>query len=112
MTQISVDEQAEPNSTDVGDPQFQDVAQDISPSHVWLMAFCVGAVVANIYYIQPLLSSIASAFHISVTQVGSVAMMTQFGAALGMLVFVPLGDTKERRGLIVWLLGMGMSPRS
>jgi predicted MFS family arabinose efflux permease len=68
------------------------------------MAFSVGAVVANIYYIQPLLSSIAAAFHISVPQVGAVAMLTQFGAALGMLIFVPLGDTKERRRLIVSLL--------
>jgi predicted MFS family arabinose efflux permease len=68
------------------------------------MAFSVGAVVANIYYIQPLLSSIAAAFQISVPQVGAVAMLTQFGGAVGMLVFVPLGDTKERRRLIVSLL--------
>jgi predicted MFS family arabinose efflux permease len=68
------------------------------------MAFCVGAVVANIYYIQPLLSTIAATFRISVPQVGSVAMLTQFGGALGMLIFVPLGDTKERRRLIVSLL--------
>jgi len=68
------------------------------------MAFSVGAIVANIYYIQPLLSTIATAFRISVPQVGIVAMLTQFGAALGMLFFVPLGDTKERRRLIVSLL--------
>jgi predicted MFS family arabinose efflux permease len=79
-------------------------AADIQPLHVWLMAFSVGAVVANIYYIQPLLATIANSFHISVTQVGAVAMLTQFGGALGMLIFVPLGDTKERRGLIVSLL--------
>jgi predicted MFS family arabinose efflux permease len=68
------------------------------------MSVSVGVIVANLYYIQPLLSSIASSFHISVPQVGSVAMMTQLGAALGMLFFVPLGDTKERRRLIVSLL--------
>lgn len=68
------------------------------------MAFSVGAIVANIYYIQPLLSIIAANFHISVTQVGAVAMLTQFGGALGMLIFVPLGDTKERRRLVVTLL--------
>jgi predicted MFS family arabinose efflux permease len=68
------------------------------------MAFCVGAVVANIYYIQPLLSTIAATFRISVPKVGAVAMLTQLGGALGMLIFVPLGDTKERRRLIVSLL--------
>ena len=71
------------------------------------MAFSVGAIVANIYYIQPLLSLIAASFHISLPQVGFVAMLTQVGTALGMLCFVPLGDTKERRRLIVALLLSG-----
>jgi predicted MFS family arabinose efflux permease len=77
---------------------------DISPAHIALMSVSVGAIVANLYYIQPLLSAIASTFRISVPQVGTVAMLTQLGAALGMLFFVPLGDTKERRRLIVALL--------
>ncbi|HKN15340.1 MAG TPA: MFS transporter [Candidatus Sulfotelmatobacter sp.] len=85
-------------------PQQASAEQDIRPAHVWLMAFSVGAIVANIYYIQPLLATIAATFRISVPQVGTVAMLTQFGAALGMLLFVPLGDTKERRRLIVRLL--------
>jgi predicted MFS family arabinose efflux permease len=68
------------------------------------MAFSVGAIVANIYYIQPLLALIAANFHISLPQVGFVAMLTQVGTALGMLLFVPLGDTRERRRLIVVLL--------
>ena len=68
------------------------------------MAFSVGAIVANIYYIQPLLATIAATFRISVTQVGTIAMLTQLGTALGMLFFVPLGDTKERRKLVVGLL--------
>ncbi len=60
--------------------------------------------VANIYYIQPLLSAIASDFHISAATVGTIAMLSQLGTALGMFLFVPLGDTKERRGLIVRLV--------
>ncbi len=68
------------------------------------MAFSVGAIVANIYYIQPLLSAIASSFHISIPRVGTIAMLTQLGAATGMLCFVPLGDTKERRRLVVALI--------
>jgi predicted MFS family arabinose efflux permease len=77
---------------------------EISPAHITLMAFSVGAIVANIYYIQPLLSAIAATFRISVPQVGAVAMLTQLGAALGMFFFVPLGDTHERRRLIAVLL--------
>ena len=79
-------------------------SEDISTAHIALMSFSVGAIVANIYYIQPLLSAIAANFRISVPRVGTVAMLTQLGAALGMLLFVPLGDTKERRRLIVCLL--------
>jgi predicted MFS family arabinose efflux permease len=71
--------------------------------HVWLLALGTGGMVANIYYIQPLLSTIAADFHISVSMVGVVAMVSQLGTALGMLVFVPLGDTKERRSLMVRL---------
>src|ERR1700683_4430052 len=68
------------------------------------MAASTGVIVANIYYIQPLLADIARTFGLSVTKVGSVAMLTQVGTALGMLLFVPLGDTKERRSLITTLL--------
>jgi predicted MFS family arabinose efflux permease len=86
------------------DAPAQPATEGITPAHVWLMAFSVGAIVANIYYIQPLLSAIATSFHISVPRVGAVAMLTQLGTAVGMLLFVPLGDTKERRRLILWLL--------
>ena len=86
-----------PSSAPGGEPEFH-------KDHVWLMAASVGIIVANIYYIQPLLSAIAGSFHISAAEVGTVAMSTQLGVALGMLLFVPLGDTKERRSLIVKLL--------
>jgi predicted MFS family arabinose efflux permease len=73
---------------------------------VWLMAITVGVIVANIYYIQPLLAEIAQTFGLPVTQVGTVAMLSQAGTALGMFLFVPLGDKYERRSLIL-LLVMG-----
>ncbi len=75
----------------------------LETQHVWLMAFGTGSIVANMYYIQPLLSAIASNFHVSIASAGSLAMLSQLGTALGMLLFVPLGDTKERRDLIVRL---------
>jgi predicted MFS family arabinose efflux permease len=71
---------------------------------VWLLAFSTGCVVANIYYVQPLLADIAREFGLSVAQIGVVAMLAQVGTGVGMLFFVPLGDKYERRSLIAALL--------
>ena len=74
---------------------------------VWLLAISTGCIVANIYYAQPLLADMAREFGLSVPQIGAVAMLTQIGSATGMLLFVPLGDKYERRGLIASLLVAG-----
>ncbi len=68
------------------------------------MALSVGVIVANIYYVQPLLASMARTFSVSVSMIGLVAMLTQVGTAIGMLVFVPLGDSHDRRSLLTMLL--------
>jgi predicted MFS family arabinose efflux permease len=77
-----------------------------------------GISVATIYYNQPLLLEISHTFHASSRQVGTVAVATQMGYAAGILLFVPMGDVAERRGLIVKLfaavslalLGAGLAP--
>jgi predicted MFS family arabinose efflux permease len=77
-----------------------------------------GASVATIYYNQPLLLEISHTFHATSGQVGAVAVATQVGYAAGILLFVPLGDVAERRGLIaklfaavsVALLVAGLAP--
>ena len=71
---------------------------------VWFMAASTGVIIASMYYIQPLLAEVARTFHLSVIKIGFVAMLAQVGTSLGMLLFVPLGDTKERRSLITVLL--------
>src|SRR5215813_5563698 len=71
---------------------------------VWLLSFSTGCIVANIYYVQPLLADIAQDFRLSVARIGIVAMLAQIGTGLGMLFFVPLGDKYERRSLISILL--------
>ena len=73
-------------------------------STMWLMATTVGVVVANIYYAQPLLADIAHSFGLTVTRAGAIAMLSQAGTAIGMFLFVPLGDKFERRSLIATLL--------
>lgn len=71
---------------------------------IWMMAVTSGAAVANLYYNQPLLAAIAESFHAAAHQVGFIPMLTQIGYALGMFLFVPLGDLQERRRLIVVML--------
>src|SRR5665213_191440 len=79
-------------------------SQDIAPGTVWLMAVSVGTIVANLYYIQPLLVDVAREFNLTSTQAGLIATATQVGTSFGMLFFVPLGDTMERRSLIMRLV--------
>jgi predicted MFS family arabinose efflux permease len=81
------------------------VAEQLLPAAtIGFMAISVGVIVANIYYGQPLLADIARSFRLDVTRAGGVAMLSQGGTALGMLLFVPLGDTREKRALITLLL--------
>ncbi len=82
------------------------------------MAAASGVAIANFYYIQPLLSDIARTFGVSAGAMGAVATVGQIGFALGMLLFVPLGDIRDRRALIlvmfagaaISLTGMALAP--
>ena len=74
------------------------------------MAASVGAIVANIYYAQPLLPDIARTFGLSASGIGVLAMLNPAGAGLGQLLFVPLGDIRERRGMItIMILGAAVA---
>lgn len=78
----------------------------MSPGLVWLMAFASGATVANLYYNQPLLGEIGRTLGASGEALGLVPMMTQVGYAVGMLFIVPLGDSHERRRVIVTMTAL------
>ncbi|ERI93944.1 transporter, major facilitator family protein [Clostridiales bacterium oral taxon 876 str. F0540] len=69
-----------------------------------VMAIACGLTVANLYYIQPLLADMAKTFNVSEISVGSAAMLTQIGYAVGMILILPLGDIKEKRNLITVML--------
>ncbi|OAM87628.1 MFS transporter [Termitidicoccus mucosus] len=68
---------------------------------VFLLAFAAGLAVANIYYAQPLLNSIADSYRAGVPATSVIIVATQLGYASGLLLIVPLGDAFERRRLIV-----------
>ena len=90
----------------------------LSPGLVWLMALSAGLSVANLYYHQPLLGDIGRTFQASDHAVGLVATASQVGYALGLLLIVPLGDSLERRRVIVVMcclvslaaMGMALAP--
>lgn len=68
------------------------------------MSLASAVAVANLYYNQPMLADMMRTFHASAHGIGLVATFTQVGYALGMPVFIPLGDFIERRRLITVLL--------
>jgi predicted MFS family arabinose efflux permease len=76
----------------------------ISRPLVLLLALTCGAAVANLYYAQPLLHTIAHAFAVSNGTAGLLVAITQAGYVLGLALLVPLGDLHERRRLIVGTL--------
>lgn len=71
-----------------------------------VLAVACGAVVANLYYAQPLLHAIATGLHTSAVGAGLVVTLSQVGYAVGLAFVVPLGDIARRRWLLVALLGV------
>lgn len=66
-----------------------------------LFAFCCGAIVANIYYAQPIIGLIAPDIGLSSTLASFIVSLTQIGYALGLFFLVPLGDLLENRRLMM-----------
>jgi predicted MFS family arabinose efflux permease len=70
-----------------------------APLHFLGLACAIG--VSTIYFNQPLLVEMGKTFGEPAGRVMYVSGATQVGYALGMLLFVPLGDLLERRALMV-----------
>ncbi len=66
-----------------------------------LLAVAAGVSVANLYYAQPLAARMAGDLGVLPESIGAPLVATQVGYALGMILLVPLGDSRERRGTIV-----------
>jgi predicted MFS family arabinose efflux permease len=69
-----------------------------------LVAACCCVSVGNIYLALPLLPQIATDLHVEVGRIGIVETAGQIGYAIGLFLFVPLGDVVRRRRLIAILL--------
>jgi predicted MFS family arabinose efflux permease len=73
-----------------------------------LLACACGAIVANLYYAQPLAGLIAGAIGLPSSMAGLVVTLSQMGYCLGLLLVVPLGDLVENRRLVVATLSLGV----
>jgi predicted MFS family arabinose efflux permease len=88
-------------------PNFAAMQKEgLSKKQVLLMSVTAGVCVANIYYNQPILKSIAESLHATENEAGHVAVFTQAGYGLGLFFLTPLGDKINRKKLILVLQGL------
>lgn len=98
--------------------QQQPSAVRLSSGLLFLLAVASAGCVANLYYNQPLLTQMEKTFAVTSDAAGYVSTLTQLGYALGLFLFVPLGDMVNRRKLILTLMiaataslvGAGLAP--
>lgn len=73
----------------------------LSGTLITLMAIAIGVIVANLYYLQPLLHQVTKDFRISDSKATLLLVLIQAGYAVGLAFVVPLGDLIPRRRLAV-----------
>ena len=71
-----------------------------------LMAAACGAIVANLYYAQPLIALIGPDVGLPPALASLVVTLTQIGYGLGLMLMVPLGDIIENKKLILIAVGV------
>ena len=88
--------------TDIATPP----ARTLTRGQARLLAFTAGATVANLYYAQPLLPTIATSLRVSQTSASLLVTLTQLSYGVGLLLIVPAADITKRRRLFTILLGI------
>jgi predicted MFS family arabinose efflux permease len=73
---------------------------------IFLLAVSCGAVVANIYYTQPIIQFISTDLHIASNISGLLTTLTQIGYGAGLFFLVPLADLYKSKRIIVLLIGL------
>lgn len=81
--------------------QDADPCASLPRSLTLLFSITCGLAVANVYFAQPLLDSMASSLSVAPRLIGFVITLTQVGYALGLLFLVPLGDLVDRKRLVL-----------
>ena len=91
---------------DEGSPETGAVVRAPDPRLTAVAAATCAVTAANVYFDQPLLPDIAGAFGVGDQAAGMVATAATVGYAIGILAFVPLGDVRRRRPLILALIAV------
>ena len=84
-------------------PPFSDAA---STRLVALIAAASAVLVANLYYAQPLIASIAPQVGIPADVAGLMVSVTQIGYGVGLFFLVPLADMVENKALVLGALAV------
>jgi predicted MFS family arabinose efflux permease len=84
----------------------KDAGQGPSSALIILFAIATGALVANLYYAQPLIASIGPELDISPDLAGSIASVSQIGYGIGLFFLVSLADLVENRALVTGTLAL------
>ncbi|MDD2056499.1 MFS transporter [Pseudomonas sp. GD03860] len=87
--------------TDTGQRCGADASAGLCASLTLLFSVTCALAVANVYFAQPLLASMAQSLGVTAGLIGGVVTATQVGYALGLLLIVPLGDKVNRKRLIL-----------
>ncbi len=73
---------------------------------ILLLAVSCGALVANIYYTQPIIQFISDDLHIPSNLSGLLTTLTQIGYGAGLFFLVPMADLYKSKRIIILLLGV------
>lgn len=98
----------EKNHDAIGSAPAQVATTVLTKPLIFLFAIISGLSVANVYFAQPLLNSMAESLHVEPAAIGIVVTLTQTGYALGLLFIVPMGDLLNRRNMIIGQIGLSV----
>ncbi len=76
--------------------------KSLPSSTLYLLSISAGLIVANLYYNQPLLQQMSEMLQVTEAQISHVALSTQIGYALGLLLIIPLGDKISNLKIVRW----------
>ncbi|GCE15681.1 MFS transporter [Tengunoibacter tsumagoiensis] len=89
------------NKSDTSNPTIQPI---LNKRHISFLAVACALTISNLYYMQPLLATIAQDFGVSEEKIGFLSVLTQIGYACGLLLIAPLGDKYNQRNIVLFLL--------